>query len=319
MSTTFYDRVKNTYASLHHVTMSSSLLSAQERSRLHHEMVSNTYVLPTLSDMIATATSYTCFDAPTIQLRVVGNITPLDVRTCIKVCRRVTCIQALYPTTPARLIVWLFLTTPKRYMPKSGPVEPIHINGGYTYIKGNEIYVLRREEFPKVILHEVIHHTSLHKHTWDPSSLKALYRSFDISEDACGVHMHTCSTRLEPNEAVVEAWAEMFHMAFLSIEYGIPFDAIYKTEMEHAFQQSRKLLRYQHKAMPKWREGSHAYAYIVIRTILLYTFEQWHTLHSRDTTRVILETFHNPRYREHIRTAKITDRTSLRMTWFGDM
>ena len=33
-----------------------------------------------------------------------------------------------------------------------------NINSGFTYVNRNDIYIFRKEEFPKVILHELIHH-----------------------------------------------------------------------------------------------------------------------------------------------------------------
>jgi hypothetical protein len=33
-----------------------------------------------------------------------------------------------------------------------------NINSGFTYVNRNDIYIFRKEEFPKVVLHELIHH-----------------------------------------------------------------------------------------------------------------------------------------------------------------
>lgn len=322
----FYERVKSAYRSHQHQTISRSVvkLAETERMRLKNEMSNNTYTLPTLLDVIKTAETYTCFDAPTIQLRVLGVMTSMDHMTCMKVCQRVSCIQSIYPTSPSRLVVWLFLTPAKRYMPSQGSIQPIHINGGYTYVRGNEIFVLRREEFPKVILHEVIHHTKLHFPTWDSTSIKELYQYFNISQAECSATMHTCSTRLEPNEAVVETWAEMFHMAFISIELGIPFKKVRDMELDHAFEQSKKLIRHQMHVMPnmKWSEGSHSYAYIIFRTILLLTFDKWHAKpDTRMITRLIVDTANTQEYQSRFtKKANISSNpTSLRMTWFGDL
>lgn len=296
-------------------------LPDSKHARLSAELAGNPYTLPTLTETVQKAKSYTCFEGPTVQLRVIGKLTTMDERTCIKVCRRVCCIQKLFSTTPSKLIIWLFVTSPKRRMPTNGaPIQPVNINGGYTYLHGNEIFVLRREEFPKVILHEVIHHTKLHIPSWDPTSLKTLYQHFHINQERCSADMHTCQTSLEPNEAVVETYAEVLHMMFLSLEYQVPLLPLYKQELRHALEQCKRILQYQFLHMPLWNEGTHAYAYIVYRTILLLTFDTWQGSYKSDSiTQVILETFESERFKTLIRQAKIRDHKSLRMTLFGDM
>jgi hypothetical protein len=36
--------------------------------------------------------------------------------------------------------------------------NPIHVNGGFTWLNDNKIYVYRKKEFCKVLLHEILHH-----------------------------------------------------------------------------------------------------------------------------------------------------------------
>lgn len=294
------------------------MLTAAQKHRLENEL-QNDYMLPEVLALVKSASHFSLFKTKGIELRVIGHMSNLDKTLCQKVCRRVARLQRIFPTDPKDLTVWLFLTDAKRVLPESGHVHPRHINGGYTYLKGNEIFVLRREEFPKVVLHEVLHHTKVHISEWDPTALQKLYDTFNISADKCSSRMDTCSTRLEPNEAVVETWAEIMHLKFITEEYGVPFDSLYQRELEHAFQQSKKLLKHQERESPDWKEGTHSYSYIVLRTLLLLTFFEW-SKRSYSTEALsdhLIRTFNTARVQQLIAKAKIKD-NSLRMTLFGD-
>lgn len=292
--------------------------------KLRSEIGEGRYVLPEIRYLLSSPPqTLDVFRTSTVELRVVGATTR-DHWMCRKVCQRVCAVQAVYPTKPESLVVWVFLTSAKRVMPSPpATIEPKHINGGYTYIRGNEIYVLRREEFPKVVLHEVIHHTQHHNSNWSDASIAQLYDTFHISRHNCSHpsdSMDSCSTVLEPNEAVVEAWAEMLQLLFVSIDYKIPFHDVYSAELEHAFQKAKKILYHQWKYVPEWHESTHAYSYIVLRTLLLATFQVWCEL--RDPSALashIMKTWGNPDLQDRLKKTKIDNSKSLRMTLYGDM
>ena len=42
--------------------------------------------------------------------------------------------------------------------------HPYYINGGFTFINGNTIYVFRKDEWHKTVLHEIIHHVYHYKY-----------------------------------------------------------------------------------------------------------------------------------------------------------
>ncbi len=287
---------------------------------LSKEMHTNQYVLPEVQAFLSDTTSHvTIFRLPTFELKVIG-CKSRDIWMCQRTCRRAATIQALFPTSPAHLSVWVFLTDAKRTMPASHePIQPKHINGGYTYIRGHEIYVLRREEFPKVVLHETIHHTQFHTHDWSDASLRKLYGAFNISQHKCSItSMDTCSTLLEPNEAVVETWAETLHIMFMAVDYKVSFATLYKAEVQHAFQQTQKILAHQRN---EWSEGTHAYSYIVLRTLLLATFASWAFQYNTTAalTSHIIQTWEDPRMQASIQSVQPSRNKSLRMTLLGDL
>ena len=67
----------------------------------------------------------------------------------------------------------------KRSLPKKNNiVEAVNINGGFTYINGNDIYIVRYQDYEKVILHELLHHnTTIHYDGWKHSNLQILKKT----------------------------------------------------------------------------------------------------------------------------------------------
>ena len=83
-----------------------------------------------------------------------------------------------------------FLASPHlRLFPKNGPIEPQHINGGYTYPCNHEtIIIYRAEDATRVLIHELMH-------------------------ACCLDHMEQ---GVDHVEAETEAWAELIYVALLS-------------------------------------------------------------------------------------------------------
>jgi hypothetical protein len=83
-----------------------------------------------------------------------------------------------------------FLASPHlRLFPKKGPIEPQHINGGYTYPCNHETIMLyRAEDATRVLIHELMH-------------------------SSCLDHMEQ---GVDQVEAETEAWAELIYIALLS-------------------------------------------------------------------------------------------------------
>lgn len=318
---TIYAKLKRDYRSLPITVTTHS--ASEHIARLKEELLSSPYTLASLKHLLGAAKTFTSFVAPYVRLNVIGQLTPRDTKTCKKVCKRVACVQRVYPTKPNKLTIWLCLSTEQRNMPTSGMIEAQHINGGYTYVHGHEIFVYRREEFPKVILHEVIHHTSLQRLEWSPASLKELYDFFHISQERCGNAMEYCHTSLAPNEAIVEAWAEVLHVMFLSIEFGLDYRSLYDAEVRHALQQTCKVLGFQSAHQPLWKEGTHAYSYIVLRTLLLMKFEEWcgRSYKTEEITALFIKIAKSTEFKERLLSClpiPAQNIPSLRMSYFGD-
>ena len=157
--------------------------------------------------------------------------------------------------------IYIAFTRYKRYICKTKPIDSVNINGGFTNTSLNDIFILRKEEYTKVIIHEMLHHAKeIHNDNWPQIYKKELKKEFNIS------HL----TKLEPNEAVVELWATIYYILFLSFEYNVDFKTLLNVELQYSMSQSNKLLKKQN-AEP-WIEYTNSYCYIIFKTILLIAY-----------------------------------------------
>lgn len=157
------------------------------------------------------------------------------------------------------LNIHVVLSPYKRFIPSGkAHICECHINGGFTYPNGNHIYVVREEEYTKVMIHEILHHCNeIHNNGFVDRQLNELKKEFNIAKE----------TILIPNEAVIEFWAILTNCAFLSFEYNQSFDSFMKTEIDFSLRQCRKILDKQGNT--PWYETTNAYCYIIFKTILL--------------------------------------------------
>lgn len=178
-----------------------------------------------------------------------------------------TCSLMQYYEINKSLNIHIIMSPYKRYYPlQTEKIDVVHINGGFTSTSTNDIFIIRSEEFAKVILHEVLHHCELiHNNNWKQCHLEQLHNAFNISKN----------TMLYPNEAIVELWATLMHCMFISLDYNLPFDVLLNTELKYSFLQSNKILQIQsNRSGGVWEESTNAYCYIVFKTILLHNVKR---------------------------------------------
>ncbi len=170
-------------------------------------------------------------------------------------------IKRLYKIANKPLNYYILLSPFKRYLPdKHNIIRPININGGYTYINGNNIYVYRLEELPKVLLHETIHHLIDVK--WKDNNLIKLKEAFNIDE----------KTVLYPNEAVIELFATILQLYFVSNYNCNKLKKLIKEEINYSRYKCYQILNLLNK---KWYEKTNSYCYIIFKTILLINFKKY--------------------------------------------
>lgn len=272
-----------------------------------------------LPNYIKSSKHYAIWSLANITLHVLCPSTEAPPNQLIRrVIRRVVCITQMF-NIQKPLTFWLLPTLALRTFPSAEHViDTHHINGGFTYINKGLIFIFRKEEFPKVMLHETLHHSSIDtSDKWKSHDLMILYRYFQIDQKGCPLH---CETDLVPNEAIVETWAELFQIAFLSHEYGFPWQKLLETEKDWACKQAKRVLQHQKDNFPLWKEKSHAYSYVVFRAALLHnlhTFFKYPS--SKDWSQLFIESFESNAFQKALQRCNLPKTGCFRMCIFSDL
>ena len=175
---------------------------------------------------------------------------------------RVFLIKKLFNIKPAQDFNYYILLNPiKRKLPnkKGDSICAANINGGFTYINSNNVYIVRKEDYEKVILHELLHnHHDIHFEGWTNANIKQIKNMCGIAE----------KQYLLPNEAIIETYGIILNTIFYCIEHNMSFANFKKTlakDKEHNIAIAKKILNKQ--GNNKWYEKTHSYCYIVLRAI----------------------------------------------------
>ena len=215
---------------------------------------------------------------------------------------------------------WLIPTNVNKLFPKRGVVTPKHVNGGFTYISNDaytsiaNIYIYRREEFPKVMLHELMHHSYI-----DVSNNPKFNNNFvNKLKTICDIDINTSFL---PNEGIVEAWALLLQSLFISCEYNISFNEIINIEKQWSIKQTSRLLFYKtnrnNTNHNDWVETTNSYCYFVIKTFLISNIDNFITnINNNTLDTYLLSNMQN--YLSKIKQKQINI-SSFRMTIFGDL
>ena len=218
-------------------------------------------------------------------------------------------------THPIR--IWFIPCNIKRFFPKKKePIDQEHINGAYTYTSNHTIFVYRLDEFPKVFIHELLHNSILD--TTIPEE-QELYPLFSIDQTNCNTY---CKTQLRVNEAVIEAWALMTHLQFVASESKKSFDDLLKDELEWSLYLCKKLKEYQEQIYPVWKEFTHSYSYIRLKTCILFFKDAFLKIKYPYTGKQIVNFFKkynfDPTFEKAIQNAKDFKSNSFNMTVYGN-
>jgi hypothetical protein len=135
-----------------------------------------------------------------------------------------------------------------------------------TYVPNVDIYIIRKEEYGKVIIHEIIHHISLIHSSFKYSNIEKLKDHFKIHPIA----------DIDPNETIVELCATIFHLNELSTENNQDLYNLFKEELKYSLYKTQQLLELQKQMKDGiWYEKSHIYCYIIFKTIIMYNISDF--------------------------------------------
>lgn len=228
-------------------------------AHLKKELLSSKYSLSSLKTYIENVNTYYEIQLFNIKIHLIYHHSQFIPKLLLsRIIRRLYIISKLF-NIHKDITYWFLPNEHNRSFPaKDTIVTPESINGGYTYPKENDIYIYRYEDFSKVMIHELLHHSIIELNTtWTDDQINNLKYYFNISK----------SCNLLPNEALVEVWATYFHLQFISLEYNIPFKNLYALECRWGLQQTYRLLTL--KKDDIWFEKTNSFTYIVFKTIFL--------------------------------------------------
>ena len=198
-----------------------------------------------------------------------NKITNKQTKQLFKNLYRVYLISKIYNISKwnsYKFNYYIIMNPQKRYLPskKDDLIDVKNINGGFTFINKNNIYIIRKEDYNKVIIHELLHHNILiHKTDWLDKNITRLKEHFNIDNNML----------LIPNEAIIETYACVLNTIFYSIETETSLKKNLKNDQEHSIYLAKKILDKQ--GDNKWNEKTHSYCYIIFKTILYVYFNKF--------------------------------------------
>jgi len=166
----------------------------------------------------------------------------------------------------------LLLTPAKKIIEYNKILKPKNCNSGFTFINSNKIFIFRKEEFPKIIIHELLHHDdNIHNDDFNNENKLKLYNFFNLHPN----------TKLILNEAIIEFWTTLIHLSFISNEYNINYDILLQKEIEYSLFKYSQIINLRKKQSNKlWYDECNIYSYIIFKTIFLYYFKEFFKIYT---------------------------------------
>lgn len=201
----------------------------ESRQKLHKLLYSNYFVSLDIIHFAETCTlNYTLYENNNTHIYVYtdqnGEKPDIDV-----IMRTITFFRNFTKKDiPVKLII--LFTNQKKYFPtKKILITPENMNSGCT--DGDFVYIWRKEEFEKVLIHELIHYFHIDYHECDTTKLKNAFHQLINIE---GVDVI--------NEAYTEIMAFTINSMIKSIEYNVSIDYIVNYEIAFTHFQIAKII-----------------------------------------------------------------------------
>ena len=257
------------------------------------------------------------------------------------------------------LTIYFYFTDFKKQLPaqKKIPIDELNVNTGFTFscsLSGsgkNEMYIYRKEEWFKVLIHECFHAFSLDFSGVSRELLEKVDR--EVIQTMFPLHID-----LRFYETYCEMWAELLQIIYANIDEISQTDKkdnwskierMLRTDQQHSVKQGAKILKNYHmsytelfertdKAQLKrmeYREVSPAISYYLLKSIFymhISEYIEWTSVNNRGTLRflktelslksyigLLRECYKTPKYIDSMKLAEKTlnqKDTDLRMSCF---
>ena len=257
------------------------------------------------------------------------------------------------------LSIYIYFTDFKKTLPpvKKTPLDEINVNTGFTFsckltTSGeNEMYIYRKEEWFKVLIHESFH----------AFSLDYLGLSSEVIEniDRKVIQFFPLHINLRYYESYCEMWAELLQIIYMNWEelsqnekpIWSKFERMLKIDQKHSVKQAVKILKQQHicysdlfeksnKSQLKrmeYREVSPVFSYYLIKSIFymhIGRYIEWTSINNKGTLRfqksehsvnsyveLLRQMYQSPKFIEEIKSCEKTlkidgGENNLRMSYW---
>jgi hypothetical protein len=132
------------------------------------------------------------------------------------------------------------------------------------------ICVLRKEEYIKVIYHEIIHHILLINSTFSNSNINKLKSHFKI-----------LNRKVDPNEAIIEFWATIMFLKELSLETNKDYYELFMEELNYSLYKSYQINKLQKLNGGYWKDDdTNLYSYVIFKTIIMYNIIEFNKIYT---------------------------------------
>jgi len=223
------------------------------------------YNIPEIISYINEITEIYIYKYENIEIRVYyrSGIDEINIPKIQKVIKRAFKVVDNYKNKLFK--IHLIYSPAKKEFEFKEMITARNVNSGFTYPNGNDIYIFRKEEYPKVIIHELLHHNKdLHNDTFNNSNKEALMKHFDITKD----------TILILNETLIELHALLLHLTYISQEYKMDLKKLFKKELDYSIYKSSQILKLK-KKNKKWCDKCNIYSYIIFKTIIMINLKEF--------------------------------------------
>ena len=173
---------------------------------------------------------------------------------------------------PNHIEICLYLTPFKKIAPENynSILGVNEINTGYSTIgckKNTQIVIYRKEEWFKVLVHELMHNLNLDFATINIDKSREMF-----------YNLLKLNIKYEITETYAETWGRIINIGIGAKikssnynEYNSIFKDLFKKEIVFSLEQATKILKFVNNSI-KYRENTNAYAYYVFTSAILYNY-----------------------------------------------
>ena len=206
------------------------------------------------------------------------SIKKSELNDIIAVIRFFRELDIEFPKITLKITIWM--SDLKKMLPHTGILTSENVNTGFTIYKKSdiskneydvkEIYIFRKEELHKVLIHEMIHAYDL-----DSYFIHNHHKYSDRLEDIYNIHS---KYGIKIYESYVETIAILLHCMYLSKKDKNSLNKAILLETKYSLFQTAKILEYYNihsikKLKNNIYEESSIFSYYIIKSVLLFNIK----------------------------------------------